>query len=415
MISPDTAASPAHPPSRVRLWAVGFALLFAAAAGVSYWGLGREAPREPRGRFGEAPNQAVSVRLVPVKTETIEVQTRALGTVTPLQTVTVRSRLDGELVRVLFVEGQHVTAGQLLAQIDPRPYQVQLSQAQGQLEENRARLQNAEGDLTRYQRLAAEGLITGQQVTTQEALVQQYKGALQANEAQVNNARLQLTYTRIVAPIEGRLGLRQVDAGNLIRSGDANGLVVITQMHPISVLFTVPEAELPPVLESLRRGRRLPVQAWDRAEHVQLAEGVLQTIDNQIDTATGSIKLRAQFANETEQLFPNQFVNIRLRINTLADATAIPSAAIQRASFGPFVYVVKDNSTVTIRRIVLGPAQGDRVAVTSGLQRGERIVLEGVDELSEGAKVEVIGDATAAPPRAPDTAPAATSRPGRRR
>ena len=197
------------------------------------------------------------------------------------------------------------------------PTRCSSSQAQGQLEENRARLKNAEGDLASYQRLVSEGLITKQQVTTQEALVQQYQGALQANEAQVNTARLQLAYTRIVAPIDGRLGLRQVDAGNLIRAGDANGLVVITQMRPISVLFTVPEAELPAVLAGLRQGERRPVQAWDRSEKVLLAEGTLQTMDNQIDTATGTIKLRARFANEQEQLFPNQFVNIRLRVNTL--------------------------------------------------------------------------------------------------
>jgi membrane fusion protein, multidrug efflux system len=340
-----------------------------------------------------------------VQKASIDVDVRALGTVTPFNTVTVRSRLDGELVRVLFTEGQHVSPGDLLAEIDPRPYQVQLAQAQGQLEENRARLQNAEGDLARYQRLVSEGLITKQQVTTQEALVQQYKGALQANEAQVNTARLQLAYTRIVAPIEGRLGLRQVDAGNLIRAGDANGLVVITQMRPISVLFTVPEAELPAVLAGLRQGERRPVQAWDRSEKVLLAEGTLQTMDNQIDTATGTIKLRARFANEQEQLFPNQFVNIRLRVNTLENATVIPTAAVQRASFGTFVYALKPNSTVTIKRIALGPAEGDRVAVTSGLEGTERIVLEGVDELTEGAKVDVITDASQ-PATSPASAPA---------
>src|SRR5918993_1132413 len=202
---------------------------------------------------------------------------RAPVAVTPFNTVTVRSRLDGELVRVLFTEGQHVSPGDLLAEIDPRPYQVQLSQAQGQLEENRARLQNAEGDLARYQRLVSEGLITQEQVTMQEALVQQYRGALQANDAQVNTARLQLAYTRIVAPIEGRLGLRQVDAGNLIRAGDVNGLVVITQMRPISVLFTVPEAELPAVLPRLRQGQRRPVQAWGPSGEGGLAEGTLPT------------------------------------------------------------------------------------------------------------------------------------------
>lgn len=417
MTSPETVAATAHAPSRSRLWVVGFLLLGAAAGAYWYWGGASDARSAPRGRFGGmgGPNQAVSVRVVPVQKDTIDVEVRALGTVTPLQTVTLRSRLDGELVRVLFTEGQHVSEGDLLAEIDARPYQVQLTQAQGQLEENRARLKNAQGDLATYQRLASEGLITKQQVTTQEALVQQYQGALQANEAQVNNARLQLAYTKVVAPINGRLGLRQVDAGNLIRSGDPNGLVVITQMRPISVLFTVPEAELPAVLEGLRQGKRLPVQAWDRSEKVLLAEGTLQTMDNQIDTATGTIKLRAQFANTQEQLFPNQFVNIRLRVSTIEGATVIPSAAVQRASFGTFVYAVKPDSTVTIKRIALGPAEGDRVSVTSGLDGSERVVLEGVDELTEGAKVEIITDTgQPAAPRAPAAAPAGAARPGGR-
>jgi membrane fusion protein, multidrug efflux system len=411
MTSPETATVRAPAGSNVRLWIVGFLLLGASAAAYWYWGRGTAAPSVPRGRFG-GPDQIVSVRVVPVQKATIDVDVRALGTVTPFNTVTVRSRLDGELVRVLFTEGQHVSAGDLLAEIDPRPYHVQLAEAQGQLEENRARLKNAEGDLATYQRLASEGLITRQQVTTQEALVQQYRGALQANEAQVNTARLQLAYTRIVAPIDGRLGLRQVDPGNLIRGGDVNGLVVITQMRPISVLFTVPEAELPAVLEGLRRGQRRPVQAWDRSEKVLLAAGTLQTMDNQIDTATGTIKLRARFANEQEQLFPNQFVNIRLRVNTLEDAIVIPSAAVQRASFGTFVYAVKPDSTVTIKRIALGPAEDDRVAVTSGLDGSERIVLEGVDELTEGAKVEVITDESQPAPRRASPPRGATTRGG---
>ncbi len=410
MTSSETATVRAPAASSVRLWIVGFLLLGAGAAAYWYWGRGAAPPSPPRGRFGGGPNEVVSVRVVPVQKADIDVDVRALGTVTPFNTVTVRSRLDGELVRVLFTEGQHVSTGDLLAEIDSRPYQVQLSQAQGQLEENRARLKNAEGDLARYQRLVSEGLITQQQVTTQEALVQQYKGALQANEAQVNTARLQLAYTRIVAPIEGRLGLRQVDAGNLIRAGDANGLVVITQMRPISVLFTVPEAELPAVLAGLRQGERRPVQAWDRSEKVLLAEGTLQTMDNQIDTATGTIKLRARFANEQEQLFPNQFVNIRLRVNTLENATVIPSAAVQRASFGTFVYAVKPDSTVTIKRIALGPAEGDRVAVTSGLEGAERIVLEGLTSSRKARRSR--SSPNAAPSPAPPPARRAAARRG---
>ena len=419
MTTSDAISAVPHERSRLRLWIIGFLLLGACAAGYRYWLSGTEPHRAPpAGRFRGpgGPNQTVPVRIVPVQQGSIDVNVDALGTVTPLQTVTVRSRIDGELVRVLFTEGQHVSAGDLLAEIDARQYEVQLSQTQGQLDENRARLENAKSDLERYRRLASEGLITGQQVTTQEALVQQYQGALQANEAQVNTARLQLTYTKIRAPIDGRLGLRQVDPGNLIRSGDANGLVVITQMRPMSVLFTVPEAELPPVLASLRQGKRLPVQAWDRAQKELLAEGELQTVDNQIDTATSTIKLRARFANDKEQLFPNQFVNIRLRVSTLARATVIPSAAVQRASFGTFVYAVKPDNKVTIKKIALGPTEGERVAVTTGLDGSERIVIEGVDDLTEGAKVDIITDnGQPAAPRAREAAQGnAGARGGRR-
>jgi multidrug efflux system membrane fusion protein len=390
-----------------------------AAGAVWYWGGPATPPPRNDAFFGPRDaNRRTPVHTVAARVDAIDVQLRALGTVTPLNTVTVRARLDGALDRVLFTEGQRVAAGQLLAQIDPRPYEVALAQAQGQLNENAARLKNAEGDLARYTKLAAQGLITAQQVTTQEALVQQYRGALQANEAQVNNAKLQLSYTRILAPIDGRLGLRQVDAGNLVHANDTNGIVLITQMRPISVLFTVPEAELPAVLEGLRRDRRMPVEAWDRGDKTRIATGVLQTVDNQIDTSTGTIKLRAQFDNADEQLFPNQFVNIRLRVRRIPEAIVIPSAAVQRASFGTFVYVVKADRTATIRRVALGPAQDDRVSITSGLAADEQIVLEGVDDLNEGAKVEVITDTGPSGPRrsrTDSTAPAATQQPARRR
>jgi multidrug efflux system membrane fusion protein len=387
----DTAVSsqPAQP-SRWKLWIAGFLLLGLGIFAYQKWFAAAPVSQERQRFFPRG--QSVPVRVVPVTNETIEVQIKALGAVTPLNTVAVRSRVDGELMRVLFTEGQRVREGQLLAEIDPRTFQSQLNQVLGQQQENAARLKNAEGDLDRYRKLAAEGLITQQQVTTQEALVQQYRGALTANEAQVASARLQLSYTRITAPISGRLGLRQVDAGNLIRSGDANGLVVITQMRPISVIFTVPETDLPAVLDAYRRGNRPPVEAWDRAESAMLAKGTLQTIDNQIDTTTGTIRLRAEFDNADEQLFPNQFVNIRLRVQSLRDATVIPSAAVQRASFGTFVYVVKPDNTVTIRRITLGPTEGNKVAVSEGLTKGEQVVLEGVDDLTENAKIEIIGE-----------------------
>jgi membrane fusion protein, multidrug efflux system len=431
--SADSVASVPPQKSRWKLWLLGFALLGAGATAVYYLGTGKPAEIAQQGGRGGGPgfgrggpggfgggfgrNQVVPVRVVTAAKQDLDVYLRALGTVTPINTVTVRPKLDGELVKVNFTEGQRVARGQVLAEIDARPYQVQLAQAEGALEENRARLKNAEADLQRYQKLAQEQLITAQQVVSQEATVRQLNGAIQSNDAQVANARLNLSYTKVTAPIDGRLGLRQVDAGNLVRSGDANGLVVITQMRPISVLFTVPETDLPAVLTSLRGTRSISVEAWDRADAVKLATGTLQTVDNQIDTATGTIKLRATFENADESLFPNQFVNIRLRVRTLDDATVIPSAAVQRAAFGEFVYVVNQDKAapaagadgppplkVSIQRVKLGPTEGDRVAVTEGLRADARVVLEGVDQLTEGASVTIVpeggGPPASAGPRA---------------
>ncbi|MEO6007587.1 MAG: MdtA/MuxA family multidrug efflux RND transporter periplasmic adaptor subunit, partial [Vicinamibacteraceae bacterium] len=410
----ETPVSETASKSRWKLWVIGFLLL--GAGGYTVYRFGTGAPAESsqqqgrgggpggfgggRGGPGGQRGQVVPVRVVLATKQGLDVYLRALGTVTPINTVTVRTRLEGELVKVNFTEGQHVTKGQVLAEIDTRPYTVQLSQAQGALEESQARLRNAQTDLERYQKLQQEQLITAQQVVGQEAQVRQLNGAIQSSEAQVASARLNLNYARIVAPIEGRLGLRQVDAGNMVRSGDQNGIVVITQMRPISVIFTVPETDLPPVLEALRANRRLAVEAWDRADAVKLATGALQTVDNQIDTATGTIKLRASFENADESLFPNQFVNIRLRVRTLENATVIPSAAVQRAAFGEFVYVVKPDSTVSIQRVTLGPTEGEKVAVTNGLAPQAQVVLEGVDQLTEGARVEIVpeGGAPAGPP-----------------
>lgn len=416
----DSLSAAPAPKSRLKLWIVGFILL--AGAGYGYYryfekavpvaqvggpGGGPGGGRGPGGfggfggGGGFGRNQVVPVRIVPAARQNIEVTLRALGTVTPLNTVTVRPRLDGELVRVYFTEGQRVSKGQVLAEIDPRPYEVQLAQAEGALEENRARLKNAQVDLERYQKLVAEQLIPNQQMVGQEATVRQLNGAIQGNEAQVSSARLNLSYAKIVAPLDGRLGLRQVDVGNIVRSGDQNGIVVITQMRPISVIFTVPEADLPSVLEATRGGRKLQVEAWDRADTLKLATGVLQTVDNQIDTTTGTIKLRAQFDNADEKLFPNQFVNIRLGVRTLENTVAIPTAAVQRAAFGTFVYVVKDDNKVSIQRIGLGPTEGEKVAVTNGLPPNARVVLEGVDQLTEGATVEIVTDNGAGTPTGP--------------
>jgi multidrug efflux system membrane fusion protein len=405
------------PPRKSRLgqWIIGLVILIAGAALVWHFGVGtgqtvqgpgggRGGGRGGRGGFGGGVDKP-PVRIVQAEKRDIAVSLKALGTVTPINTVVVRSRLDGELVRVDFKEGQHVKAGQVLAEIDPRPYQVALAQAEGQRAENEARLNNARADLANYQSLFDRQLIPKQQLMAQESLVKQIEGTIQSNDAQVNNARLQLSFTKVIAPISGRLGLRQVDVGNLVRSGDANGIVVITQMQPISVLFTVPETELPSVLASMRENRNPPVEAWDRSESAKLATGTLETIDNQIDTTTGTIRLRALFKNEDEKLFPNQFVNINLHLSTVKDATVIPAAAVQRASFGTFVYVIKPDNRATIRKVSLGATEGERVAVTEGVAPGERIVLEGVDSLEEGIEVEVVGTGAAPPPSTDVPAP----------
>jgi membrane fusion protein, multidrug efflux system len=435
----ETPLTEAPPKSRWKLWLIGFLLLGVGGYAVYRFGTGKPAESQ-QGQFGRGGGPGfgggrgpggggggfgrgavVPVRVVNAAREDLDVYLRALGTVTPINTVTVRARLSGELVRVNFTEGQRVGKGQVLAEIDARPYENQLAQAQGSLDEAKARLRNAETDLQRYQKLAQEQLITAQQVVSQEAQVRQLQGTIQVSEAQVASARLNLAYAKVVAPIDGRAGLRQIDAGNLVTSGDQNGIVVITQIRPISVIFTIPETDLPAVLASVKSNRRLAVEAWDRADAVKLATGSLQTVDNQIDTATGTIKLRATFDNGDESLFPNQFVNIRLKVRTLENATVIPAAAVQRAAFGEFVYVVKpgqqpEEKIVTIQRVALGPTEGDRVAVTNGVAPQAQVVLEGVDQLTEGARVEIVpeGGAAPQPPRARQRGPGAGGPAGQR-
>ncbi|WP_437882077.1 MdtA/MuxA family multidrug efflux RND transporter periplasmic adaptor subunit [Pseudomonas sp. LRF_L74] len=372
-----------------RKWMVVVLLLVIALLAWWLW----PKPAEPQHKEAPGPwSGPVPVRVGAVAQGRFDVELKALGTVTAINTVNVRPRVSGQLAKVMFEEGQQVKAGELLALIDPRPYEVALQQAEGTLAQSQAQLKNAEIDLARYKGLYAEDSIAKQTLDTQEALVGQYRGTLKSNQGAVADARLNLDFTRIRAPIDGRLGLRQVDIGNLLTSSDTTPLVVITQVKPISVAFTLPENELPPVLERVRKGEKLLVQAWDRNEKQVLAEGVLHSLDNQIDTATGTVKLKARFSNDSESLFPNQFVNVRLRVETRNDVVLIPSAALQYGSRGTFVFVLGDDQKIQLRDVTAGASNGAQVVIDAGLKVGERIVLEGTDKLKEGSAVEVVAD-----------------------
>lgn len=393
-------------------WGMGLLLLGALGIGV-YWLLIKPESNQPAATPGGRGGMNAMDRSVPVVTSAarageLKLYRNGLGTVIPLNTVTVRTQVDGELRAIMFREGQMVKQGDQLAQIDPRPYQVQLAQAEGTMARDQALLKNAQADLARYRTLFEQDSIARQQLDTQASLVRQYQGAIQADQAQVDSAKLQLTYSRITAPISGRLGLRQVDEGNVVRTGDANGLVVITQLHPIAVVFTLPEDNVSAVMTKLRAGETLSVEAYDRAGLTRLASGTLLTVDNQIDPATGTVKLKAQFANDDSALFPNQFVNARLLLDVLRDTVLIPAAAVQRGTQGSFVYVVRPDKTVTVRPVTLGPAEGETAAIASGLAAGEIVVIDGTDKLREDAKVEFGAGERAAP------APGAAARPGRR-
>ncbi len=347
----------------------------------------------------------VPVRTVAVKLQDLPVHLKAIGTVTPLNTVTVRSRVDGLLLRIAFEEGQRVEQGDLLAEIDPAPYRIRLAQVEGQLQQNAARLASAKSDLERIRNLHTQNLVTNQQLEVQEALVAENEGGLASNQAQVDDARLQLDYTRVVAPVAGRVGLRRVDAGNLVRENDSAGIVVITQTRPISVTFTIPEVDLAAVFEPFRAGEKMTVEAWNRNETAVLATGMLKTVDNQIDIATGTLRLKAEFTNEDEKLFPNQFVNVRMRVRTIGQAVVIPSAAVQFGSRGTYVYIVDENQKAAIRDVVLGPSEGTQQAIVKGLKAGDAVVLEGLDRLREGSNVVIAND----PAPTPITAEAPTA------
>ena len=381
-IHPNSHSS--KPSSR---WLIGLILLAAVIVLIWWFWPGKAESQDAR-RWGD--DGPVPVRAGQVSQGDFPIELKALGTVTAYNRVDVRPRIAGELVKVLFEDGQRVEAGELLAVIDPRPYEVALQRALGVQQENQAQLANAELDLARYRGLYAEDSIAKQTLDTQQALVNQYRGTLKSNQAAVAEARLNLEFTQVRAPIGGRLGLRQVDAGNLLSSSDAQALVVITQTEPISVIFTLAEGELPGLLRQYRKGQALRVEAWDRSERTKLAEGVLDSLDNLIDTATGTVKLKARFANAEELLFPNQFVNVRLRVEVRREALLIPAAALQYGASGTFVYVIDEQDKVQVRPVAVGPSDGQLTLVEQGVALGERLVLEGTDRLRDGSPVEVM-------------------------
>jgi membrane fusion protein, multidrug efflux system len=359
------------------------------------------------------PRNATVVSIVPevVGKGDIGISLNALGTVTSLATVTIRSQISGYLQKVDFKEGDEVKKGDLLVEIDPRPYEAALALAKGNLARDEALLKGAKVDLDRYQGLAAKNAVPRQTLDTQVALVAQDQGLVEADRAAVRAAEVNLQYCRITSPLDGRVGLRQVDQGNYVTPGDANGIVVITQLHPISVLFTVPEDNLPAISKRLAARATLPATAYDRSGVSKLDDGVLQTFDSQIDPTTGTIKLRAQFPNDKRTLYPNQFVNVRLLVDSRKDVTLMPTAGIQRGVPGTFVYLVNADSTVSVRKVELGATDGSRVEVRSGLSPGDRIVIDGADKLRDGAKINLRTEANASSaPQQPD----ATNRQQRR-
>jgi multidrug efflux system membrane fusion protein len=362
-----------------RVWAMA-----AAAAALLLWLFLRGGKKDPN---ANPAGRAVPVAVAQSRKGDMAVRISGLGTVTALNTVTVKSRVDGQLVRVDFTEGQLVKEGELLAEIDPRPFKVQLMQAEGQFAKDQAALQNGQADLRRFESLVKQGIISSQQLDTQKSSVVQFEAALKADQATVESAKLNLVYSRITAPISGRVGLRLVDVGNIVHASDANGLVTIAPIQPINVVFAVPADNIQKVMSQNAKLTKLPVEAWDRDLRSKLATGVLAAIDNQVDPGTGTVRLKALFTNEDKALFPNQFVNAQLLVDTLRGIVIVPTAAVQRSPQGAFVYVVKADSTVELRTIEVQGTDGDDTAVSKGLSGGETIVTDGLEKLRPGSKV----------------------------
>ncbi len=394
-VPPAPGPAPADAPDvtagRRRRWPWVAGLLVAALAVFLFSRSGQKQKKEIAAAKTSAANRVIPVTTVPARTGDLPVYLTGLGTVTAVNTVTVRSRVDGQLIRVLFREGQLVSKGDLLAEIDPRAFQVQRLQAEGQRAKDEATLANARVDLQRYQVLVSQDSIPRQQLDTQAATVRQLEATLRSDQGLIEGANLNLAYSRITAPITGTVGLKLVDPGNIVHANDPNGIVVITQLQPIAVVFTIPADQLPPVQEQLRTGRKLPVEAWDRELKNQLAVGTLLAIDNQIDQATGTVRIKALFENDNSALYSNQFVNARLLVNTLRGAVLIPTAALQRSPQSTFVWAVKPDSTAEMRTVDVQLTEGEVTSVRSGVAAGEPIVVDGVDKLQPGAKVATGG------------------------
>jgi membrane fusion protein, multidrug efflux system len=381
---------PAKPTPRRRWWVYALALvLLALLALFLFRGHGSStapAGKSAKGGRGGAAAATPVVAVQAVKGN-IGVYVTGLGAITPIYTVTVKSRVDGQLMKVLFKEGDLVQQGDPLVEIDPRPYEAVVIQATGQLTRDEALLANARVDVTRYTTLVAQDAVPEQQLATQRALVTQYEGTVTNDQGVLKAAELNVTYCHITAPITGIVGLRLVDPGNIVHASDSNGMLVITQIQPISVIFPIGEDQLPPILQKMRSGAKLTVDAWDREDKNKIATGTLSTLDNQIDQTTGTLKLRAIFANDNRELFPNQFVNAHLLQQEKTGVTLLESAAIQRNTNNTYVYLIKPDSTVTVRNVALGTTAGDQSEITSGLMPGDKVVMTGVDKLQEGSKV----------------------------
>jgi multidrug efflux system membrane fusion protein len=386
-------STPAAPRKSKRGWIWLIVLALAAAGAYHFWPKGTDAAAGApspgatggrKGRGGIAPVVAAKVRR-----GNIGVYVTALGTVTPINTITIKTRVDGQLMKVYYQEGELVHEGDPLIEIDTRPYQAALDMAQGQIMRDRALLENAKVDLARYQTLLQQNAIPEQTLATQKSMVAQLEGTVKSDQSQIDSANLNLTYCHIAAPITGRVGLRLVDPGNIVHASDTGGLLVITQVQPISVVFPIVEDKLPEVLRRWHAGQQLLAEVWDRADQTKLGTGVLKTVDNQIDPTTGMIRLRADFPNADESLFPDQFVNVHLLVQEKQGVTLVPSAAVQRTSSTTYVYLVKPDSSVTVRQLVEGVSEGDSTEVTSGLDPGDVVVMAGLDRLNEGTKVTV--------------------------